>query len=145
MKKKGPQRSQSLSALPGSSRLGLGKTTSLRLLTMRARSRLTVSQTGSVSVLGGGPKPSEAMATETDAGGAAAGGAWGTKMGTEEVGSGGLEEAGGGEEEMGMEARGGEGGRAGRTVAEGGASYMRLSISSMSDCADDALSGIVSP
>jgi hypothetical protein len=45
---------------------------------------------------------------------------------------------------MGMEARGGEGGRAGSTVAEG-ASYMRLSISSMSDCADDALSGIVSP
>ena len=64
MKKKGSQRSQSLSALPGPSRLGLGKTTSLRLLTMRARSRLTVSQTGSVSVLGGGPKPSDAMPGE---------------------------------------------------------------------------------
>ena len=64
MKKKGPQRSQSRSAFPGSSRKGLGKTTSLRLLTMRARSRLTVSQTGSVSVLGGRPKPSDAMSGE---------------------------------------------------------------------------------
>jgi hypothetical protein len=88
------------------------------------------------------------MATETDAGGALAaeGGACGTKMGMEEVGSGGVEEGGGGELEMGMEAGGGEGGRAGRTVAVAeGASYMRLSISSMSDCADDAFSGIVSP
>jgi hypothetical protein len=63
MKKKGPQRSQSRRALPGSSRKGLGKTTSLRLLTIRTRSRLTVSQTGSVSVLGSGPNPLEAIAT----------------------------------------------------------------------------------
>jgi hypothetical protein len=66
--KKGPQRSQSLSALPGSSRFGLGMTTSLRLLTMRVKPRLMVYHTGSVSVLGGGPKESDVMATETEAG-----------------------------------------------------------------------------
>jgi hypothetical protein len=65
----------------------------------------------------------------------------------EAAGSGGFEGtgAGAGEEETGMEARGGEGGRAGRTVAEEGAAWIRLSISSMSDCADEGWSGIVSP
>ena len=53
------------------------------------------------------------MATKTDAGGAVADGAWGTKMGMEEAGRGGLEE------EMRMEAHGGEGGRTGSTVTEG--------------------------
>lgn len=57
MKKKGPHRSQSLKAFPGSSRKGLGKTTSFKLLTIRDRSLLTVSHTGSVRVLGGDPNP----------------------------------------------------------------------------------------
>jgi hypothetical protein len=57
----------------------------------------------------------------------------------EAAGSGGLEGTGpgAGEEETGMEARGGEGGRAGRLVAEEGAAWIRLSSSSMSDYADD--------
>ncbi|CAI9782956.1 unnamed protein product [Fraxinus pennsylvanica] len=57
MTKKGPQRFQSLKAFPGSSLLGFGKTTSFKLLTIRDKSLLTVSQTGSVSVFGGKPKP----------------------------------------------------------------------------------------
>jgi len=57
MKKKGPHRSQSLSAFPGSSLYGLGNTTSFKLLTIRDRSRFTVSQTGSVNVFGGDPNP----------------------------------------------------------------------------------------
>jgi hypothetical protein len=143
MKKKGPQRSQSRSALPGSSRNGLGKTTSLRLLTMRERSRLTVSQTGSVSVLVGAPNPSAAMGMGmvTEAEGS---GAEGEKGGTGR----GLELAGGGTEgelEMGMDARGGDEGRAGSTAAAEGAALMRLSISSMSDLADEGWSGMVSP
>lgn len=150
MKKKGPQRSQSRSAFPGSSRKGFGKTTSLRLLTMRARSRLTVSNTGSVSVLGGGPNPSPAMATETEEG---SGGDDddATEEEEENGGSCGLDPATGGgsrggELETGIEARGGDGGRAGSTAAaEGGAAWMRLSISSMSDCADEEWSGMVSP
>jgi hypothetical protein len=56
MKKNGPQRSQSLRAFPGSSLYGLGNTTSFKLLTIRDRSRFTVSHTGSVNVLGGDPK-----------------------------------------------------------------------------------------
>jgi hypothetical protein len=141
MKKKGPQRSQSRSAFPGSSRNGLGKTTSLRLLTMRDRSRLTVSQTGSVSVLVGAPNPSAAMGMETEAEGSGADGenggtGWG--LGVDEGGT-------AGELEMGMDARGGDEGRAGRTTAAEGAALMRLSISSMSDLAEEGWSGIVSP
>jgi hypothetical protein len=58
------------------------------------------------------------MGTETEAGGA-----WGTMMGTDAPGREGLAGAGSGagEVETGMEARGGDGGRAGRTVAEGAA------------------------
>jgi hypothetical protein len=103
MKKKGPQRSQSRSAFPGSSRNGLGKTTSFRLLTMRDRSRLTVSQTGSVSVLVGAPNPSAAMGMVTEAEGSGAdgengGSGWG--LGVDVGGT-------AGELEMGMDARGG--------------------------------------
>jgi len=84
------------------------------------------------------------MGTETEED---AGGTGETEIGMEAAGSGGFERtgAGAGEEETGMEARGGEGGRAGSTVAEEGAAWIRLSISSMSDCADDGWSGIVSP
>jgi hypothetical protein len=112
---------------------------------MRARSRLTVSHTGSVSVLGGDPNPSEAMGTDTEADGS--GGAGETEIGMEAPGSAGFAGtgAGAGDEETGIEARGGDGGRAGRTVLEEGAAWMRLSISSMSDCADEGWSGIVSP
>ena len=94
--------------------------------------------------MGGGPKPSAPMGTETEAD---AGGTGETEIGMEAAGRGGFEGtgAGAGEEETGMEARGGEGGRAGSTVAEEGAAWIRLSISSMSDCADDGWSGIVSP
>ena len=56
IKKKGPHRSQSLSAFPGSSLYGFGKTTSFKLLTIRDRSLFTVSHTGSVKVLGADPK-----------------------------------------------------------------------------------------
>jgi len=115
----------------------------LRLLTMRAKSRLTVSHTGSVSVLGGGPNPLAPMGTETDAGT----GETETEIGMEAAGRGGFvgTGAGAGEEDTGMEARVGDGGRAGSTVAGDGAAWMRLSISSMSDCADEGWSGIVSP
>lgn len=75
MKKKGPHRSQSLKAFPGSSRKGLGNTTSFKLLTIRDRSLLTVSHTGSVRVLGGDPKPdadiSDLPLLETGKGGGA--------------------------------------------------------------------------
>jgi hypothetical protein len=57
IKKKGPHRSQSLKAFPGSSRYGLGNTTSFKLLTILERSLFTVSQTGSVNVFGGDPNP----------------------------------------------------------------------------------------
>ena len=94
--------------------------------------------------MGGAPKPSAPMGTETEED---AGGTGETEIGMEAAGRGGFEGtgAGAGEEETGMEARGGEGGRAGSTVAEEGAAWIRLSISSMSDCADDGWSGIVSP
>lgn len=75
MKKKGPQRSQSLKAFPGSSRKGFGKTTSFKLLTIRERSLLTVSHTGSVRVLGADPKPVDEISglplPETGSGGGA--------------------------------------------------------------------------
>ena len=148
MKKKGPQRSQSRSALPGSSRNGLGKTTSMRLLTTRWRSRLTVSQTGSVSVRlagSGPPNPSEAMEPETTGAGTMEPGGAAAENGSLAAGG----SAGSAEEETGMEARGGDAGRAaeaaGATAAWGGAARARVSISSMSDCADDGWSGIVSP
>lgn len=91
MKKNGPQRSQSLSAFPGSSLNGFGKTTSFRLLTILARSRFTVSHTGSVNVSIGDPKASAAtpsrevaegaaVTEDTDGGGEAEGA---TKMGIE--------------------------------------------------------------
>jgi hypothetical protein len=110
---------------------------------MRAKSRLMVSHTGSVSVLGGDPNPSAPMGTETDAGT----GTGETEIGMEAAGKGGFvgTGAGAGEEDTGMEARVGDGGRAGSTVAGDGAAWMRLSISSMSDCADEGWSGIVSP
>jgi hypothetical protein len=112
---------------------------------MRAKSRFTVSHTGSVSVLGGGPNPSAPMGTETDV----RTGETETEIGMEAAGRGGFVGTGAGanagEEDTGMEARVGDGGRAGRTVAGDGAAWMRLSISSMSDCADEGWSGIVSP
>jgi hypothetical protein len=74
MKKKGPHRSQSRKALPGSSRLGLGNTTSFKLLTILDRSRLTVSQTGSVRVLGAGPKPEVEISAGRVEGGGGGGG-----------------------------------------------------------------------
>lgn len=125
MKKKGPHRSQSLNAFPGSSLNGLGKTTNFKLLTILDRSLFTVSHTGSVKVLGAGPNPAEAIGLlpplerVLDGGnggrevtGAIAGG---TETGLGRVETGGTGE-GRGEEEMGIEARGGDGGRAGSTV-----------------------------
>jgi len=126
MKKKGPQRSQSRKALPGSSRLGLGKTTSFKLLTILDRSLLTVSQTGSVKVLGAGPNPEVEISGRVEGGGARGGreeeGGFGRGGWEEDLGGAGLgrlelmkgEEV---EEVTGIEARGGDGGRAGRTVA----------------------------
>ena len=114
---------------------------------MRVRSRWTVSQTGSVSVLIGAPNPSAAIGTETEA--EADGSGADEEAAEENGGSGwGLKLAGGGttgELEMGMDARGGEDGRAGRTAAEEGAAWMRLSISSMSDFPDERWSAMVSP
>lgn len=128
MKKKGPHRSQSLKDLPGSSLKGLGKTTNFKLLTILDRSLFTVSQTGSVNVFGADPKPEEAIldgppppvplerAEDTGNGGnlaaAVEAGGIGTGLVLDEMGGAG---AGSGEEEIGIEARGGEGGRAGRT------------------------------
>lgn len=60
MKKKGPHRSQSLNALPGSSRYGFGSTTSFRLVATRNKSLFRVSLTGSVKVLYWGPPPNPA-------------------------------------------------------------------------------------
>lgn len=60
MKKKGPHKSQSLSALPGSSRKGFGRMTSFRLVATRNKSLFNVSHTGSVSVLYCGPPPKPA-------------------------------------------------------------------------------------
>jgi hypothetical protein len=122
MKKKGPQRSQSLSAFPGSSLFGFGNTTSLRLLTILDRSRFTVSQTGSVRVFGGDPNPSVAivirlLGTALGLTGAVGTTVMGMEGGTEDGGVGEVETG----TEMGMVARGGDGGRAGRTVAEGAA------------------------
>lgn len=71
MKKKGPQRSQSLKALPGSSRFGLGNTTSFKLLMILDRSLLTVTHTGSVNVFDGDPKPEAAMPDDAGGGGGA--------------------------------------------------------------------------
>lgn len=144
MKKKGPHRSQSLKAFPGSSLNGLGKTTSFKLLTILDRSLFTVSQTGSVNVLGAGPNPDEAIGgtppvvgrapVEGGNGGSeeTGGTTGGTGLGFGCVETGGTG-AGRGEEETGIEARGGEGGRAGSTVEGYGCEFMRFSISSMSD------------
>ena len=65
IKKKGPHRSQSLKAFPGSSRNGLGNTTSFRLLTILDRSLFTVSHTGSVRVFGAEPNPFDAILGRT--------------------------------------------------------------------------------
>lgn len=122
MKKKGPHRSQSLSAFPGSSLFGFGTTTSLRLLTILDRSRFTVSQTGSVRVFGADPNPSEPIATR-ELGtvfwltGAVGTTVTGIEGGRESGGTGELETG----PDTGMVARGGDGGRAGSTVAEGAA------------------------
>lgn len=147
MKKKGPQRSQSRNALPGSSLLGLGKTTSFKLLTILDRSRFTVSHTGSVRVLGGGPNPEAEIPAEEEAGGGGGGAAEGMVMGME-VGleGGGRLDGMKGEGEAGIDARGGEGGcAAGRTEegVEWREEWMRFSISSMSDW-EVEWSGIVS-
>jgi hypothetical protein len=61
IKKKGPHKSQSLKALPGSSRYGFGNTTSFKLLTILDRSLFIVSQTGSVNVFGRDPNPVAAI------------------------------------------------------------------------------------
>lgn len=146
MKKKGPHRSQSLIAFPGSSLNGLGNTTSFKLLTILDKSRLMVSQTGSVRVFGGEPKPDPAillLVIDPRGGGIGGLGAAAGVTGAAEIkgvglgmeGGGrleGMNGGGGGLEETGMEARGGDGGRAGRT--EEGYEWMRFSISSMSDC-----------
>lgn len=140
MKKNGPHRSQSRNAFPGSSRYGFGNTTNFKLLTILDRSLFTVSQTGSVNVLGGGPKPlmvdcgrtAFALRLGLEGGGGAAG----TKAG---LGGGvGRLEGMNGDVDTGMEARVGDGGRAGRTV-EGPnwtLAVIRFSISSMSDWED---------
>lgn len=147
MKKKGPQRSQSLRAFPGSSRYGLGNTTSFKLLTILDKSRFTVSQTGSVSVLGGDPNPEGTIPGPVLAEGM--GGGAGTDGGfcLEEA-----EGAGGGrfdwmngEDETGIEARVGLGGLAGSTVVgpDWTLALIRFSISSMSDW-EEGWSGTVS-
>lgn len=155
MKKKGPQRSQSLKAFPGSSRKGFGNTTSFKLLTILDRSLFTVSQTGSVSVFGSEPNPAEAMLgrplPEEESGGATGigteteGGFW-LEVVDEGGGRGGRLDCMNGEEETGIEALGGLGGLAGRTVAgpDWTLALIRFSISSMSDW-DDGWSGTVSP
>lgn len=139
MKKKGPQRSQSRNALPGSSRYGLGKTTNFRLLTILIRSLLTVSQTGSVNVVEDEPNPADAMPERA--------------FDEAPVDTGVTLGGGKGEEETGMDALGGLAGLAGSTGAEdsggGGVAgctltFMRFSISSMSDCEDLWWRGIVS-
>ena len=88
---------------------------------------------------------SDLIGMETDAEGSGAD----EEAAEENGGSGwGLKLAGGGttgELETGMDARGGEEGRAGRTAAEEGAAWMRLSISSMSDFPDERWSAMVSP
>lgn len=143
MKKNGPHRSQSLSAFPGSSLYGFGNTTSFRLLTIRDRSRFTVSHTGSVNVFGGGPNPLPPMVLgpsellKFPAGGSDGGTGTGITFGAEEEdgGSGGRFDWTNGEEETGMEGRIGLGGRAGRTVPgpDWKLSLIIFSISSMSD------------
>lgn len=132
MKKKGPQRSQSRRACPGSSRYGLGKTTCRRLMPTRRRSLLMVSQTGSVRVFAEGPpsKPVEPWEPKSGTGGEESmaglrGG--GAASGVGVLGGGNAE--GTCAEEMdeltGMEARGGLDGFAGGTdpgycIADGG-------------------------
>lgn len=138
MKKKGPQRSQSRRARPGSSRYGLGKTTCCKLTEVRKTSRLMVVQTGSVKVLEGPPpNPTGPLDPKTGRGGGldagVLGGAEGVRAGTAE-GTGGTDDG-----VMGMEARGGLEGRAAGTeddVADEEVKLKcsRLSISSMSDC-----------
>lgn len=103
MKKKGPQRSQSLKAFPGSSLLGFGKTTSFKLLMILDKSLLTVFQTGSVSLFGGGPKPvTEMRPPDSEERGESCGtveGTEGTGVGFRLVGEGrleGIKEGGGG-------------------------------------------------
>lgn len=139
MKKKGPQRSQSRNALPGSSLYGFGNTTSFRLLTILDRSRLIVSHTGSVNVFGAGPNPLPAILDVGSGGGAGADGTfWLEEVDGGGGGGGRLDCMKGEADTTGIEARGGLGGRAGRTVA--GADWtlalMRFSISSMSDWED---------
>ena len=150
MKKNGPHRSQSRRAFPGSSLYGFGNTTSFRLLTILDRSRFTVSQTGSVSVFGAGPNPVGAgRDDEEEEVGRSVGGTGRGTDGTfclEEGGRlEGMKGEGEGEDEIGMEARGGLGGRAGRTVAgpDWTLALIRFSISSMSDW-DEGCKGMVS-
>lgn len=154
MKKNGPQRSQSLSAFPGSSLYGLGNTTSFKLLTIRDRSRFTVSHTGSVNVLGGDPNALAPMFCEppwellelliTGRGGGT--GTEVTLWADDDCGCGGRFDCINGEEETGIDGLVGLGGRAARTVPgpDWTLSLIRFSISSMSDW-DDEWSGMVSP
>ena len=121
MKKKGPQRSQSLKALPGSSLYGLGNTTNFKLLTILDRSRLTVPQTGSVRVLGSGPNPVAEIPPPVEEGGGRGGtvDAGLTVAGKGAEGGGrleGIKGEGVEEDDTGIDARGGDGARAGRTV-----------------------------
>lgn len=143
MKKKGPHKSQSLSAFPGSSLYGFGNTTSFKLLTIRDRSLFTVSQTGSVSVFGGEPNPvAEILGWEPPElveGGRGGGVGTDGTFWSEDGGGGGRFDWMNGEEETGIVAgRGGLGGRAGRTVAgpDWTLALIRFSISSMSDWED---------
>lgn len=147
MKKKGPQRSQSLRAFPGSSRYGLGNTTSFKLLTILDKSRFTVSQTGSVSVLGGDPNPEGTipgpLLAEGMGGGAGTDG--GFCLEEAEGAGGGRFDWMNGEDETGIEARVGLGGLAGSTVMgpDWTLALIRFSISSMSDW-EEGWSGTVS-
>lgn len=88
---------------------------------------MTVSQTGSVKVLGAGPNPEVEISGRVEEGGGGRGGreeegGFGREGREEDLGGAGLgrlelmkgEEV---EEVTGIEARGGDGGRAGRTVA----------------------------
>jgi hypothetical protein len=107
------------------------------LLTILIRSLLTVSQTGSVNVVEDEPNPAAEMP--------------GRAFDEAPVNTGVTLGGGKGEEETGMDALGGLGGLAESTGADDGGgvagctlTFMRFSISSMSDCEDLWCRGIVS-
>lgn len=141
IKKKGPHRSQSLSAFPGSSLFGFGNTTSFRLLPILPTSLFTVSHTGSVNVFAGDPNPLAFPPSEPPL---PAGGT-GTGVTFCAGASGGRLDWTKGEDVTGIEGRIGLGGRAGRTDPgpDWKPPFIMFSISSMSDW-DDWYSGTVS-